>query len=86
MSTIPVTIAVDPQAAQALAAVSAEERRKIELLLSLRGLAWLLAHDPGTLLIPGTRSTEHLAENMAAADVHLDAVTMAKLDALAPAC
>jgi aryl-alcohol dehydrogenase-like predicted oxidoreductase len=50
------------------------------------GLAWLLAHDPGTLLIPGTRSTEHLAENMAAADVHLDAATMAKLNALAPAC
>jgi pyridoxine 4-dehydrogenase len=48
------------------------------------GLAWLLAHDPGTLLIPGTRSTEHLAENLAAADVHLDAATMAKLDALAP--
>ena len=50
------------------------------------GLAWLLAHDPSTLLIPGTRSAEHLAENMAAADIHLDAATMAKLDALAPAC
>jgi aryl-alcohol dehydrogenase-like predicted oxidoreductase len=46
------------------------------------GLAWLLAHDPGTLLIPGTRSTAHLAENMAAADVALDAATMAKLDGL----
>lgn len=49
------------------------------------GLAWLLAHDPGTLLIPGTRSTAHLAENMAAADIHLDAATMARLDGLAQA-
>jgi len=47
------------------------------------GLAWLLAHDPNTLLIPGTRSAEHLAENMAAADIQLEATTMAKLDALA---
>src|SRR6185312_13167066 len=36
------------------------------------GLAWLLAHDPGTLLIPGTRSVEHLEENVAAAAVTLD--------------
>ena len=37
------------------------------------GLAWLLAHDPGTLLIPGTRSVEHLVENVAAAEVPVDA-------------
>ncbi len=47
------------------------------------GLAWLLAHDPHTLLIPGTTSTAHLAENVAAADIHLDAATMATLDDLA---
>jgi aryl-alcohol dehydrogenase-like predicted oxidoreductase len=40
------------------------------------GLAWLLAHDPGTLLIPGTRSLEHLAENVAAADVPVDAAAL----------
>jgi pyridoxine 4-dehydrogenase len=40
------------------------------------GLAWLLAHDPGTLLIPGTRSVEHLAENVAAADVLVDAAAL----------
>jgi pyridoxine 4-dehydrogenase len=40
------------------------------------GLAWLLAHDPGTLLIPGTRSIEHLAENLAAADVLVDAAAL----------
>jgi pyridoxine 4-dehydrogenase len=48
------------------------------------GLAWLLAHDPHVLLIPGTSSLEHLAENMATATVHLDTDTMTVLDNLAP--
>jgi pyridoxine 4-dehydrogenase len=43
------------------------------------GLAWLLAHDQNILLIPGTSSVTHLAENVAAADVHLDPATMAAL-------
>jgi aryl-alcohol dehydrogenase-like predicted oxidoreductase len=47
------------------------------------GLAWLLAHDPNILLIPGTSSLEHLEENVATADVRLDAATMAVLDGLA---
>jgi pyridoxine 4-dehydrogenase len=47
------------------------------------GLAWLLAHDPHILLIPGTSSLDHLAENVTAANVHLDAATMATLDGLA---
>jgi pyridoxine 4-dehydrogenase len=47
------------------------------------GLAWLLAHDPHVLLIPGTSSLEHLEENVAAADVHLDAATVAVLNAIA---
>lgn len=33
------------------------------------GLAWLLAHAPHTLLIPGTRSVAHLEENLAAGDL-----------------
>jgi pyridoxine 4-dehydrogenase len=49
------------------------------------GLAWLLAHDPHILLIPGTSSLEHLDENVATADVRLDAATMAVLDGLAAA-
>lgn len=48
-------------------------------------LAWLLAHSPHILLIPGTSSPEHLDENVAAADVRLDAATMAVLDGLATA-
>jgi pyridoxine 4-dehydrogenase len=47
------------------------------------GLAWLLAHGSHTLLIPGTTSTAHLADNVAAADIHLDATTVATLDDLA---
>jgi hypothetical protein len=47
------------------------------------GLAWLLAHYAGTLLIPGTASVPHLDENIAAGGVHLDAGTLATLDGLA---
>ena len=49
------------------------------------GLAWLLAHDPQILLIPGTSSLEHLDDNVATADVRLDAASMAALDVLAKA-
>jgi hypothetical protein len=47
------------------------------------GLAWLLAHYAGTLLIPGTASVQHLNENIAAGGVHLDAGPLATLDGLA---
>jgi aryl-alcohol dehydrogenase-like predicted oxidoreductase len=46
-------------------------------------LAWLLAHGPHILLIPGTSSLLHLDENVAATNVRLDAATMAILDGLA---
>jgi aryl-alcohol dehydrogenase-like predicted oxidoreductase len=46
------------------------------------GLAWLLAHEPHTLLIPGTSSLAHLEENLATANVHLDPGTMLVLDSL----
>jgi pyridoxine 4-dehydrogenase len=35
-------------------------------------LAWLLDLAPNILLIPGTRTRAHLAENLAAADLALD--------------
>jgi pyridoxine 4-dehydrogenase len=47
------------------------------------GLAWLLGHDRHILLIPGTSSLEHLAENVAAGEVRLDAATVAVIDGLA---
>jgi aryl-alcohol dehydrogenase-like predicted oxidoreductase len=45
------------------------------------GLAWLLAHDPSILLIPGTSSIDHLEENTAAADVTLTSEQMTRLEA-----
>jgi aryl-alcohol dehydrogenase-like predicted oxidoreductase len=42
-------------------------------------LAWLLDLRPDVLLIPGTSSISHLEENMAAADVELDAAARARL-------
>jgi aryl-alcohol dehydrogenase-like predicted oxidoreductase len=46
------------------------------------GLAWLLAHAPNVLLIPGTSSLTHLDENAAAGNVRLDSATMDSLDGL----
>jgi pyridoxine 4-dehydrogenase len=46
------------------------------------GLAWLLAHAPNALLIPGTRSIGHLEENLGAGDVVLSAEAMARLNAV----
>ncbi len=44
-------------------------------------LAWLLHKDGHIIPIPGTTSLEHLAEDMAAADVTLDPSIMVKLEA-----
>jgi pyridoxine 4-dehydrogenase len=46
-------------------------------------LAWLLQKSPVVLPIPGTKSVEHLTENLGAAGVTLSAEDMARLDALA---
>jgi aryl-alcohol dehydrogenase-like predicted oxidoreductase len=43
-------------------------------------LAWLLASYPDTLLIAGTSSRAHLAENIAAGDVQLDEEALRTLD------
>jgi pyridoxine 4-dehydrogenase len=42
-------------------------------------LAWLLDLAPNMLLIPGTRTHAHLAENLASAGVDLDDVARAEL-------
>jgi pyridoxine 4-dehydrogenase len=47
------------------------------------GLAWLLAHYDQALLIPGTASPAHLAENIAAGPVGLPAAALTALDSLA---
>jgi aryl-alcohol dehydrogenase-like predicted oxidoreductase len=46
------------------------------------GLAWLLAHSPQVLLIPGTSNLNHLAENVDAGQFSLDARTTAVLNEL----
>jgi pyridoxine 4-dehydrogenase len=48
-------------------------------------LAWLLGLAPNLLLIPGTRTRVHLAENLAAADVSLDDAALAQLATHFPA-
>jgi pyridoxine 4-dehydrogenase len=45
------------------------------------GLAWLLARAPNVLLIPGTADPAHLADNVAAGSITLDADTLAALEA-----
>jgi aryl-alcohol dehydrogenase-like predicted oxidoreductase len=46
-------------------------------------LAWLLARAPNILLIPGTSSRAHLAENLAAAGIALPAAALRALDGIA---
>lgn len=48
-------------------------------------LAWLLAHAPNILLIPGTSSPAHLAENLAAAELKLSDDIMSELERIVPA-
>lgn len=45
-------------------------------------LAWLLRRSPNILLIPGTSSTAHLMENLAAADLILSDEAMSALNAI----
>lgn len=46
------------------------------------GLAWLLAHSPNVLLIPGTASIRHLEENVAAGSLQLSESQLADVDAV----
>jgi pyridoxine 4-dehydrogenase len=57
--------------------------KELDATPSQVALAWLLQKSPVILPIPGTRSVEHLTENMGAAQLTLSADDMAKLDAIA---
>lgn len=48
-------------------------------------LAWILYQREDIVPIPSTRTPSHLDENLAAANVTLDAATLARIDELAPA-
>lgn len=63
--------------------VVVETASKLEVTPAQIGLAWLLAHAPNILLIPGTSNPDHLAENVAAGEVQLTPDTMDILDGLA---
>jgi pyridoxine 4-dehydrogenase len=73
----PAKIAADPTIARVAA--------KHDATPSQIALAWLLHRDEHILLIPGTSSVAHLEENLAAADVTLDADDLADLDDVTPA-
>jgi aryl-alcohol dehydrogenase-like predicted oxidoreductase len=47
-------------------------------------LAWILGQGSHIVPIPGSRTTAHLADNLAAADIQLPERTMAELDSLFP--
>ncbi|MBF5080750.1 oxidoreductase [Quadrisphaera sp. INWT6] len=64
---------VDDPAVQAVAARTGATPAQV-------GLAWLLAHRPNVLLIPGTSSTAHLEENLAVADLQLTEEDLAELE------
>ena len=48
-------------------------------------LAWLLARSPVMLPIPGTSKVKHLDENVAAAELNIDAHAIKELDQMARA-
>ena len=61
----------------------ADIARELDATPSQVALAWLLHTSPVVLPIPGTKSLEHLAENLGAAQLRLSGEDMARLDALA---
>jgi len=61
----------------------ADIARELGATPSQVALAWLLQKSPVVLPIPGTKSVEHLTENLGAAGVRLSAEDMTRLDALA---
>ncbi|WP_448611996.1 aldo/keto reductase [Geodermatophilus sp. URMC 60] len=61
----------------------ADIARELDATPSQVALAWLLHESPVVLPIPGTKSVEHLTENLGAARLRLSDEDMARLDALA---
>jgi aryl-alcohol dehydrogenase-like predicted oxidoreductase len=58
---------------------------ELEVTPAQLALAWLLHQGADVVPIPGTRTPAHLDENLIAADVELEAPTLARIDGLAPA-
>jgi pyridoxine 4-dehydrogenase len=61
----------------------ADIARELDATPAQVALAWLLQKSPVVLPIPGTKSVDHLTENMGAAGLSLSPEDVARLDALA---
>jgi pyridoxine 4-dehydrogenase len=61
----------------------ADIARELDATPSQVALAWLLQKSPVVLPIPGTKSVDHLTENLGAARLTLSAEDVTRLDALA---
>jgi aryl-alcohol dehydrogenase-like predicted oxidoreductase len=61
----------------------ADIARELDATPSQVALAWLLAVSPVVLPIPGTKSVDHLRENLGAASLELSEADVARLTALA---
>jgi aryl-alcohol dehydrogenase-like predicted oxidoreductase len=61
----------------------ADIARELDAAPSQVALAWLLQISPVVLPIPGTKSVDHLRENLGAATLELSDGDVARLDALA---
>ena len=61
----------------------ADIARELDATPSQVALAWLLHTSPVVLPIPGTKSVDHLTENLGAAQLRLSDEDMARLDAIA---
>jgi aryl-alcohol dehydrogenase-like predicted oxidoreductase len=66
--------------AQELTDLAAEKGASISQL----ALGWLLAMKPYIVPIPGSRSVDRVAENVASAELHLTESDLARIDAIAP--
>ncbi|CAM3235019.1 Pyridoxine 4-dehydrogenase [Sphingomonas antarctica] len=63
--------------------VLSREAARLEITPLQAALAWLLRRSPNILLIPGTSSRAHLAENLAVADITLDEEAITALNGMA---
>jgi aryl-alcohol dehydrogenase-like predicted oxidoreductase len=69
----------DGSAGSSAVAALRDIARDRDITLAQAALAWLLAHSPAMLPIPGTSSVAHLEENIAAAAIHLEPQELARL-------
>jgi len=76
----------EPQLSENLKLVDRFEAvaRKAGIAPAQLALLWVLAQRPNIIAIPGTRSLDHLAENMAAATMTIDPAILAEVDEIFP--